>query len=196
MTELAGLERFYLAGASAIAWHVGHRRSEDLALFSQSRKAHLERLERALAKDKRVRIIQSSDVMLALEVGGVPVDLVDYPYGLLEAPCPGPHGFPIASLLDLGAMKLAAISKRGIRRDFWDLYEIVRAGFPLATCAAAYLKKFERSHSDLYHVERALTWFEDAENDPLWPAGLTPVRWARIKAFFRKETPRLLEEMP
>src|SRR5437899_2779036 len=37
----------------------------------------------------------------------------------------GPHRFPIASLRDLAAMKLAAIASRGLRRDFWDLYEIL-----------------------------------------------------------------------
>lgn len=36
-----------------------------------------------------------------------------------------PGGFPLAGLRDLAAMKLSAIAKRGVRRDFWDLHEII-----------------------------------------------------------------------
>ncbi|MFZ5470076.1 MAG: nucleotidyl transferase AbiEii/AbiGii toxin family protein [Myxococcota bacterium] len=131
--------------------------------------------------------------MLALKVGGVPVDLVKYPYPLLEKPLPGPKGVPVAGLRDLAAMKLAAIARRGIKRDFWDLYEIARAGVSLTEAARAYRRRFGRSEADLYHVQRALTWFEDAETDPRAPAGLTPALWKRIKAYFREEAPRLFE---
>ena len=32
---------------------------------------------------------------------------------------------PVASLRDLAAMELAAVAKRGVRREYWDLYEIL-----------------------------------------------------------------------
>jgi hypothetical protein len=48
------------------------------------------------------------------------------------------------------------------------------------------------SNADLYHVLRALTYFEDAEKDPVYPRGLTPARWERIKKFFLAEAPKVL----
>lgn len=93
---------------------------------------------------------------------------------------------------NLAAMKLSAISRRGIKRDFWDLYAINRAGVDLRTAAQIYLWRFGRTESDLYHVQRALTWFEDAEADPISPAGLTPSRWRQIKKHFAKQAPTLL----
>jgi len=54
------------------------------------------------------------------------------------------------------------------------------------------VKRFSRTEGDLYHVERALTWFEDAEKNPISVAGLTSAKWERIKTFFREETPTLL----
>ena len=131
--------------------------------------------------------------MLALKVGDVPVDLVRYPYPPLEKPKPGPGGFPVAGLRDLAAMKLSAIARRGIQRDFWDLQEICRRKVPLEEAARAYRRRFGKTDADLYHVQRALTWFEDAERDPRKPAGLSPEHWERIKAWFRQEAPRLLE---
>jgi hypothetical protein len=89
-------------------------------------------------------------------------------------------------------MKLAAIARRGLRRDFWDLYAIAESGLTLRGAAAAYVKKFGVEEVDLYHVLRALTYYEDAEKDPVYPGGLTPRRWERIKLFFDAEAPKLL----
>jgi len=121
LSELPGIEQFYLAGASAIAWHIGHRRSLDLDLFSMTSNPALRKLQLASSKAAGVRVLQSNEVMIALEVLGVPVDVVKYPYPLLDPTIAGPQGFPIARLRDLAAMKLAAIARRGIQRDFWDL---------------------------------------------------------------------------
>ena len=118
--------------------------------------------------------------------------LVAYPYSPAAPLLPGPSGFKMASLLDLGVMKVAAISRRGIRRDFWDLHTIVHAGVPLGEIVAAYATSVGASASNLYHVLRSLTWFEDAERDEEALAGLTPKRWREIKRFFDAEVPGLL----
>lgn len=138
-------------------------------------------------------MIEASEVMVALVIGGVPVDVVQYAYPLLEASVKGPRGFPVAQLRDLAAMKLAAIARRGIKRDFWDLYELAAAGISLAEAGRAYTHRFGRTEADLYHVQRALTWFDDAEADPDKVRGLTPALWKRIRAFFEEESPRLLD---
>ncbi len=192
LKQLPGIDRFYLAGATAIAWHLGHRRSLDLDLFSLSGRAPLQLIQRASSKLRGVRVLEGSDVVVALDVDGVPVDLVKYAFPLLEPPLLGPRRFPVAGLLDLAAMKLAAIARRGIQRDFWDLYEILHAGITLRAAAEAYVKRFSRSEGDLYHVERALTWFDDAEKNPVIVGGLTPAKWRRIKSFFVAEAPSLI----
>jgi hypothetical protein len=45
---------------------------------------------------------------------------------------------------------------------------------------------------DLYPVSRSLTYFVDAEADPMLPAGLSARKWGQIKKFFRAQAPRLL----
>ena len=89
-------------------------------------------------------------------------------------------------------MKLAAISKRGIVRDFWDLHEILRSGVTLAQALEAYRRRFRTAHSDLYHVLRSLTYFADAERARVRPKGLTAAKWRAIKEFFRSAAPALL----
>lgn len=193
LKSVEGTERFYLAGASAIAWHLKHRRSLDLDLFSNG-ETDLEPIQRAASRAPGIEVVSRTDVTLELTVEDVPVDLVSYPHAPLNPLEAGPRGIPVASLEDLAAMKLAAIARRGIKRDFWDLYEICRAGMPLAQAARTYVARFGRSESDLYHVQRALTWFEDAERDPVTPVGMTPALWRRIRRFFESEAPGLLSE--
>ena len=183
LTKLPALRGFYLAGGSAVAFHLGHRRSNDLDLFSE-RGVDLGRVERAVKKLPGAKVLSISDVTIKLELDGTLVDLVAYPYPPLEEPKAGPEGFPVASLLDLAVMKLAAVARRGIRRDFWDLRVLAESGLPLAEIARAYQRRFRVSEGDLYPVLRALTYFEDAEKDSTLPAGMTLRSWQATKRFF------------
>ena len=117
----------YLAGGTAIALHLGHRTSRDLDLFSREPHLDLERVRSDLVELVNSEVTSISDATLALRVDGVPVDVVRYPDPLLNPTSAGPGAFPIASLEDLATMKLSAASRRGIRRDFWDLHEIFGA---------------------------------------------------------------------
>lgn len=186
------LDDYYLAGGSAIAFHLGHRQSRDVDLFSTHRGADLDRVAADVAAaDAEARVIGRSDVALKLVVCGVPVDIVNYTHAPLEPPRASPLGFRVAGLLDLGTMKLAAITRRGLRRDFWDLHQILQAGHSLVEVGAAYVRRFGANEADLYHVMRALTYFADAERDP-FPEGLTATHWSAIKKFFISEAPRML----
>lgn len=115
-----------------------------------------------------------------------------YPYPLIEQPQSGPAGFPVAGLLDLATNKLAALAKRGLLRDFWDLYEIGRSGVTLSEASAAYVKRFHVAESDLYHVMRGLTWFEDAEAETIRPKGMTDKLWRTIRRYFEEQAPPLI----
>lgn len=41
-------------------------------------------------------------------------------------------------------------------------------------------------------MARALTYFDDAEKDPAYPAGLDARSWEDIKRFFVRATPSML----
>lgn len=194
LTKIPALRGFYLAGGSAIAWHLGHRRSNDLDLFSDS-VVDMGRVERAVKKLAGSNVLSLSEVTIKLELDGTLIDLVAYPYPPLDEPTPGPEGFRVASLLDLAVMKLAAVARRGIRRDFWDLRVLVESGLSLAEIARAYRRRFRVSEGDLYPVLRALTYFEDAEKDSTLPAGMTLRSWQATKRFFLERAADVVREM-
>jgi hypothetical protein len=182
----------YLAGGGALAHHLGHRRSLDLDLFGPA-DLDLDVLrDELVATRSDVSVLSSTDATLRVFAGGVPIDFVRYRYPLLQPPVAGPGGHPTASIVDIAAMKLAAIARRGLMRDFWDLYAICATGIALGQCAHWYLQKFGRASSDLYHVARSLVYFADAEGG-VRPLGMTGKRWSEIKRFFEREAPRLLD---
>ena len=180
----------YLAGGGAVAHHIGHRQSLDLDLFSLSPNIDLERFrDEAIVALDDAKTLGLTDATLRLDVSGVPIDVVKYMYAPLDPPEPGPEGVLVAGERDLATMKLAAVSQRGIRRDFWDLYELLHHGITLSDALDCYAARYGASHSDLYHVLRALTYFEVAEQDRVMPKGLTENHWQTIRIFFERIAP-------
>jgi hypothetical protein len=179
---------FYLAGGTAIAFHLRHRQSRDLDLFSYSATVDLERFRMTLLdRLPGTQVIAMTDVSLRVRAESLPIDVVRYPYAPLEPTEPGPAGFPTAGLLDLASMKLSAVSRRGIRRDFWDLQALMTTGaLALDRALEAYQQRFGLKEADLYHVLRSLTYFDDAERETVYPQGLDVQNWNRIKEYFRK----------
>ncbi len=169
----------YLAGGVAVATHLGHRTSHDLDFFV--RDSDPLALEDDLLALGDVTIDSRAEGTLYVTVHGVPVSILTYAPALLEdASKIRGVPVPVASLLDLACMKLAAISKRGAARDFWDLYVILKTsdgGLPRL------LEAFERKYPrvDIGHVVRSLAYFGDAEAEPQ-PRGMSDELWATIRS--------------
>jgi hypothetical protein len=192
LSKLPLVAEFYLAGGTGIGLHLAHRRSADLDFFSRAPGTDLALIKGAVESCfDRVEVNAETDAALHLLCDGLPIDFVRYPYPLLDAPGAA-FGVGLAGLRDLAVMKLSAISRRGLRRDFWDLFEILRTGLTLRACGEAYVERFGVREADLYHVLKALTYFDDGEKDPVFPPGLDESRWRAIKAFFTKEAPKLV----
>ncbi len=180
--KAAGDRGFYLAGGTGLCAHLGHRRSFDLDLFC-TEPFDSERLVRELgAAGIAFEATRLSPATIHAQVRGVRVSLMTFPYALLETPEPSPEGVPIASLRDIAAMKLEAIASRGARKDFYDIYFICQSGLSLGGALAAFAERFSRVNPDLYHRLRALTFFDDAEQEPE-PLLLRPVAWQEVKRF-------------
>jgi hypothetical protein len=172
-----------LVGGVAVTARVGHRPSLDLDIFTATTDPM--RAVDAIAALPGVTIVSRGADTLHLEIVDVPVTLLRYPYpsiGVAER-LPG-FAVPVASMEDLTAMKLSAISGRGAAKDFWDLHELL--SFRAQTLEGA-LVEFERKYfgHDRGAVVRSLAYFGDADAEPL-PRGLTPPRWLLIKADLRQ----------
>ncbi len=85
-------------------------------------------------------------------------------------------------------MKISAIAGRGTKRDFIDLY-VAAQRFGLLELLRLFERKYEQVRYQKMHLRKPLTFFEDAEKDPM-PNMLVPLGWNDIKQFFLRETLR------
>lgn len=194
--ELLGAKKvtreFYLAGGSALALHLGHRISVDLDFFTPRSFDATALTYRLGQAGTFVQEQRKKDTLLGT-LDQVKVSFFRYSYPMI-AKSENILNTAIASVPDIGAMKLEAIGTRGKKRDFIDLYFICHGGYTLADVLDWYRQKFRGYEVNLVHYIKALTYFEDAEADPM-PRMLTRVSWNDVKKYFENETPLLLKKL-
>lgn len=170
------LADFYLVGETALALQIGHRLSVDLDFFGDCDLEELE-ITNILNRFDRVRIIKKSENILIYTVGSIKVDFVNYHYKWLSEPIVE-DGIKLASMQDIGAMKLNAIAGRGSKKDFIDLHFLLER-FSLRELIDFYKEKYPDGSEFL--VLKSLNYFEDAELQEM-PKMLIPVGWEEIKS--------------
>ena len=129
---------------------------------------------------------RSEPSTLSFDIEGVETSLMSFPHAALEVP-EVVLGVPVASLADIAAMKIEAVSSRGARKDFVDLFFICQdTGKGLAFALDAYTRRFSEAQPDLFHRVKALTYFEDAEREPELLL-LRPVDWPEVRGYFEAQ---------
>ncbi len=175
--------RFYLAGGTALALRLGHRRSVDLDFFSAAdevtRKTRQEILQALTPLAPQA--LEDVDGNLLLRLRDVHVGFFGYGYPLL-APTDDVEGAQVASIVDVGLMKLDALISRGSRKDFYDLYIISQQTSLLDLLALAKTKYPYARDFELMAIE-SLVLFENADRD-LQPELLIDLPWEQVRQFF------------
>ncbi len=178
---------FYLAGGTGLALLLCHRRSVDLDFFSRTNRLAFEErrdLQARLRRLPRWSVMEAKDGTLHGRVGRTRISFFWYDAPLVR-PLVRQGAARIASLEDIGLMKLGAVIGRGSRKDFVDLYVICRR-IPLQRLLALSPRKFTKSRDFTLQALKALVYFRDAEREPVIIT-IPPVAWDRIKAFFMHE---------
>lgn len=171
---------FYLAGGTALAIHLGPRRSQDLDWFTTGRIPDAMTLATSIREEGiPFAVRQVARGTLNGSVSKIPVSFFEYQYPLLQKEIFWPEvGCRLASPSDIACMKLSAIAQRGHKKDFVDLYALGTKSFSLQQMLSFYQKKF--SLKDIGHVLFALSYFDDAEKERM-PVMLWETQWNKIK---------------
>ncbi|MEQ1897763.1 MAG: nucleotidyl transferase AbiEii/AbiGii toxin family protein [Vicinamibacterales bacterium] len=180
------LDGFSLAGGTALALHLGHRRSVDLDLFSQ-RTFDPGAVLTKLAGLPSLRVDQVAPGTAHLELHEVLISFLHYPFPPLF-PLHNYTPLAVHDPRDIACMKVQAISTRGARRDFVDLF-IIAKEYGLAQVLAWFDRMFARTPYNRLHIQKALVYFDDAEAQPM-PDMLVPLEWDEVRAFFEREMRR------
>ncbi len=181
------LDRFYLAGGTGLALHAGHRLSQDLDFFASDafdEETFLQQVQRC----EGFALVARAPQTLHTTVQNTKVSFLGYAYPRLS-PCTRFLDIQVADERDIACMKLSAIASRGTKRDFVDFYVCARK-FGLGDLLQLFYRKYSQIRYNKLHILKSLTFFEDAEKDPM-PHLLAPLDWDELKRFFEREVSRL-----
>ena len=158
---------FVLAGGTALMLRIGHRLSYDFDCFSEDElsKTLLRKAKRIFGRGIFPRV-QTPEQLTFTTPENVEVTFVYHPYPPLANPLKT-SSIPVFHPDDLAANKTYTIGRRGVWRDYvdlfillkWDLYSI----FQLIELAE---KKFSGEFHDKLFLEQ-LSYFDDVEIIPV-----------------------------
>ena len=180
----------YLAGGTALALHIGHRYSYDLDFFTP-KEFQAEVLVQLIQKYGQFKIENTSWQTIIGTFEGIKFSLFYYQYPLLSPLTKIFTNANIASRKDIAAMKVAAIVQRGTKRDFIDLYFLLK-NFTLKQALDLYSKKFQSLGASRTHVLKSLVYFADAEGEPM-PQLTEPLKWQKVKELILKKAQELIK---
>lgn len=178
-------QSFLLVGGTALALQLGHRTSTDIDFFTNER-FDVPDLLTSLQLDYSVEIRQQMRHAVLTMINTVKTDFIFQPSDMIEQPFISER-VKMASLKEIAAMKIGAITARGKKRDFIDLYFLMDH-FTLTEMLNAFLLKYKNSTPEL--AIRSLFYFEDAEID-LEPKCFFPYDWKKIKQKIKTEASKL-----
>lgn len=182
--RLGFINRFYLAGGTGLSFHLGHRFSVDLDFFSAEANSvgNDERsVLRSLLDDPTLEITFDKDSTFVATWRGVGVSFFRLNLYPVVKPPLLLDGIPLASVEEIGAMKLAAIIDRGTRKDYVDLYFILQR-VSLDSLFRVAAKKYAKVRSFPVSATRALSYFDDAESLPM-PQMIDKTPWSKMRKF-------------
>jgi hypothetical protein len=193
LIKKAMLKNFYLVGGTGAALQLKHRVSLDLDFFSK-KDIDTKTLIQKIKTQGKFSIERETENTLIGIFNGTRVSFLKYDYPLLFD-LKQIKGIKIADLRDIGCMKIDAVSSRGMKRDFVDLFFICREAISLKNLLSLFKKKYKSVNYNRLHILKSLVYFEDAENNPM-PRMILPTSWQEVKNFFKEEIRKINKNLP
>ena len=119
-------QEWTLAEGTGLALWLGHRISEDFDFF-RTEGMDLNLLHQLFKGYSAYETLQEAEYTLTVLIEGTKISFFQIPDPFLFERTPY-RFFHLADIRDIALMKLIAISGRGSRKDFVDLYTILRSG--------------------------------------------------------------------
>lgn len=185
LMHIPELENFFLVGGTALSLLYGHRKSADIDLFSTAN----------FSNDDIIPPLEQhfpgfsyrnthNPIGLFGTIDGIKTDFVKHHYHPVISDPELIDGIRFFSVPDIMAMKIAAIMKRGVKKDFWDIAELLQY-YTVDNFIRYYTTKYP-SQQLLISVPFALTYFDDAEHSEE-PISLKGQTWTSVKKFIQQK---------
>ncbi|MBU4446375.1 nucleotidyl transferase AbiEii/AbiGii toxin family protein [bacterium] len=171
------IANFYLAGGTGLALQIGHRQSIDFDFFIPN-DFNTTRIIQELKSIGNFELHNEEQNTINGMLNQIRISFFGYKYKVIN-PFLNYRKINIADELDIAAMKLEAISGRGNKKDFIDLYFMLQK-YSINNILKFYEKKYGKGIANNYHLMKSLTYFQDAEEQAM-PEMIEHVDWGTVK---------------
>lgn len=185
---------WYLAGGTALALRVGNRKSFDLDFFTQEKDFDEKKLIARFIDNNDWRTEIEDRNTVYGELFKAKVSFIAYPFFIPKQDAVWHGSIKVLQPKDIAVMKITAISQRGRKRDFFDLYWCAKNIEPLENIIKRLKVQYPSVAHDYHHILKSLVYFKDAESDPN-PEIYFDANWKKVKNFFIKEIPIIAERL-
>lgn len=181
---------FYIAGGTSLALQIGHRDSIDFDFFSfkdLDTKKLFDELNEAFLGFELLKIQEERNTLTVLVDGSIKLSFFTYKYKLLNKLIEE-ENLKLASVEDIGCMKLSAITGRATNKDYIDIYYILQ-NLRLEDLLIEASEKFPNLDRNL--ILKSLVYFNDIDVEPILFKNGNSVDFENVKAFLEKEVKNL-----
>jgi len=155
------LYKYVLSGGSALALHLGHRKSEDLDFFTYEDNFNKQEIFEYLNRFDTVQILNQTDEQVDVLIGGVKVTFFNAKWSFIKPE--QMSQFNLATIESIAAMKVNVLFLRGKYRDYYDLYFLIKERMNLKQVFECGLSIMPGITFKLFAT--ALIYVEDIEDD-------------------------------
>ena len=177
---------FYLAGGTALALQLGHRDSIDFDFFSPNNidtKKLFQKIKKIFNKYKILKVQEENNTLTVYIDDNIKISFFTYKYKLISKLLNEPY-FKLASINDIGAMKLSAITSRASNKDYIDIYYILKQ-IPLTKLLQSANKKLPELDRNL--ILKSLVYFKDIKKEPIKFKNKNKIVFLKIQEFLIKK---------
>ncbi len=177
---------YYLAGRTAVALHIGHRRSVDFDLFKPSVLNHKKNITKISGFGIPYNVTRRAPEQMNINVGDVKLTFLEYPFPV-EARTRFEKIIRIPELIDLSAMKAYALGRRSKWKDYVDLYFILKDYYTVSQISKRASEIFDQLFSEkLFRAQ--LSYFDDIDHSEHVEYVNTVVPEEEILAFLKEKS--------
>lgn len=178
---------WYLAGGTALTLQFDQRVSVDLDFFNPKQEFNTEEIIKILTPYHWITSFREAGTLYG-ELAGAKISFISYPYFVPKQPFLTKIYINILDARDIAVMKIIAISQRGKKRDFYDLYWYVNNRESLLDILKRVKTQYPNTQHNYHHIMKSLVYFEEAEEDPN-PQIFFQASWKQIKQYFLTAVP-------
>lgn len=184
LMSIPELSNFYLVGGTNLSLRYGHRISIDLDLFSNIDFSPEEIINALGTKfNSENNNFRPTSIGVFANINEVKVDVIRNHNHPLIFETEIIDGIRFYDTRDIAAMKIQAILRRGQKKDFFDIYELLKH-YNLESVIKFYNLKYP--HQDLFEtIPQAITYFEEAD-ESVDPISLRNENWDEVKKGLQK----------